>query len=112
MIVNDEISNTGAIYFDSNPPIITNTIITTVTEPLSSTSNQLLDAALFYPNPTTGIVNLDKLFDEVYLWNITGEKIAAFYNVEKIDISLLKPSAYIITTKHSEKFSRAVIIKD
>jgi len=52
------------------------------------------------------------LFDEVYLWNITGEKIAAFYNVEKIDISLLKPSAYIITTKNSEKISRAVIIKD
>lgn len=112
LIVNDEISNTGAIYFDSNPPIITNTIITTITEPLSSTNNQLLDAALFYPNPTNGVVNLDQLYDEVYLWNITGEKISSFYNVEKIDISLLEPSTYIVTTKNRDKISRAVIIKD
>ncbi|MCG3165447.1 MAG: hypothetical protein POELPBGB_01210 [Bacteroidia bacterium] len=54
LALNDSIANTAAIYFDFNPPVITNTVYTEVALPVSISENTF-DAALdIFPNPTNG----------------------------------------------------------
>jgi uncharacterized repeat protein (TIGR01451 family) len=54
LALNDSIANTAAIYFDFNPPVITNTAYSEVALPVSISENTL-DAALdIFPNPNNG----------------------------------------------------------
>jgi uncharacterized repeat protein (TIGR01451 family) len=54
LALNDSIANTAAIYFDFNPPVITNTAYTEVALPVSISDNTF-DAALdIFPNPSNG----------------------------------------------------------
>jgi len=63
------ITNSAGIYFDFNAPIITNTYMHTITEPLISTATDATlpdktDEFSCYPNPTNGQFTLD--FGAIY----------------------------------------------
>src|SRR5690606_21932051 len=54
-----EISNTAAIYFDYNEPIITNTVVNIFSEPSSISELQKTKFGFIaYPNPTNNTLNI------------------------------------------------------
>ncbi|MFY7666115.1 T9SS type A sorting domain-containing protein [Flavobacterium sp.] len=73
--MNDVITNTAAIYFDTNPPIITNTHTTVFFENLSV--NQPLNELLqIYPNPakTQVFFNLpSETIESIEIYDLTGK---------------------------------------
>lgn len=73
-----EISNKASIYFDFNPPIVTNTTEWHVTDNLALVSTEEIHGDLFiYPNPTSGTVWLPMEDPGVYhIWDATGRQIA------------------------------------
>ncbi|MEM9918350.1 MAG: T9SS type A sorting domain-containing protein [Bacteroidota bacterium] len=84
--VGTQIENTAFIYFDFNPPIITNTIVTTIFDPLLSTNdpresaNRLVKYLQVYPNPTDRQIQVElSLFEakavRLSLWNTLGVQL-------------------------------------
>lgn len=56
-----QIKNTGHIYFDFNPAIVTNQVINTINDNFTNIINVSLNSdksILLYPNPTKGIVSI------------------------------------------------------
>lgn len=52
LVIGDSVENTANIFFDFNPPIITNTVVTAVAEPLGLP--EILDDIIsIYPNPVS-----------------------------------------------------------
>jgi uncharacterized repeat protein (TIGR01451 family) len=105
-----KIENTGYIYFDFNPAIVTNTTGTTLVESFPTVSNDNLEQALqlIYPNPTLGNIRFLQKVDQLYIRDITGRLIANYNEVDHIDISDLDPGTYIFEYEangktHTEK---------
>lgn len=75
--VNTEIANTAYIYFDSNPPIVTNTTNTIVVDNFGYVNT--IDGrgiTVVYPNPSTGIINIHLQQDATYsIHNNVGDLI-------------------------------------
>ncbi|WP_051229643.1 FG-GAP repeat domain-containing protein [Psychroserpens burtonensis] len=73
VVLGDVFSSTAAIYFDFNPPIITNTVTTEIVETLSVDD---FESNLFsvYPNPTNSelTVNSTYGFDSLTIIDING----------------------------------------
>jgi len=72
----DIIPNTASIYFDTNPPIVTNTFNT---EFVSSLKNEsfVFGNFSYYPNPVKNILTIanDSFIDEVSIVSILGQQI-------------------------------------
>jgi uncharacterized repeat protein (TIGR01451 family) len=77
--------NTAAIYFDFNPPVITNTEFSTIDVTVGLNEINESKSLLIYPNPVTGEVNISLdnksgRLDRVTLYNILGEEISFEYH--------------------------------
>lgn len=76
--VGDIIPNTASIYFDFNPPIITNTFLSEFVNQLSVEDN-FLDGFVVYPNPASTQLNIasqqGQLIQEVVLYDLAGKCI-------------------------------------
>jgi uncharacterized repeat protein (TIGR01451 family) len=77
--VNTVISNTAYIYFDFNPPVVTNTVSATLTLSLGihQAQTSLVDFEI-YPNPTKGefkIKNVKCKMERVDIYSLLGEKV-------------------------------------
>jgi uncharacterized repeat protein (TIGR01451 family) len=93
-----EIKNTAYIYFDFNPPIITNTTLNTIEIPLEI-ENVLWkgdNSVLVYPNPfntnTTFVINSDET-DAVYtfeLYDVLGKKVNELTNITSKQFNLTR----------------------
>ena len=73
-----EITNTAAIYFDFNAPIITNTVVNTVAEPSSVIPGQLSADVRVYPNPSKGIFNVqlkERELESISVYDLTGRMV-------------------------------------
>ena len=72
--LNSEIHNAASIFFDFNPPVITNTVVSTVVPPIIDPPNPI-NNFIVYPNPTTKYISID------------GEmEYLSDYNLEMVDI--------------------------
>lgn len=94
-----EINNTGHIYFDFNPAIVTNTTSTTLVEsfPTSSTfSEGKLNELYAFPNPTKGIIFLNKPYEKIDILNINGAIMGTFKNTNQINIAGYIPGNYVL----------------
>ncbi len=97
------IQNTAHIYFDFNPPIVTNTTLNTMVsmypEVVSTKEITYLDVTLV-PNPTRDIFSIvnqsGKAIKESRIYNQQGVLIIEYKNQESIDISALTPGYYIV----------------
>jgi hypothetical protein len=122
------ITNTAGIYFDFNPPIITNTHILTVSysvlvevNPQALVSNPSTVVTV-YPNPTNDILNIkiDNYICNRYsisFYNTTGKciHIISFNgNLASVDLSLLENSLYIgyLTDEKGSKIASFRFIKN
>lgn len=96
----DEVSNQAAIYFDFNPPIYTNTVVTARMVGIAETVTVPMHV---FPNPTSGLlsVNIGGLpIESVELYDLMGKKVLT--KIDKgtlqaeVDASVLEGGIYIV----------------
>lgn len=118
-VVGDVIPNTASIYFDTNPPIITNTFLTEFVQNLAVNPFDDADFAV-YPNPTSGLIkisskNTNLSIDAVSLSDVLGKEIAShLFKVSNstIDISPLSKGLYFLKLKSNDMEKTFKIIKE
>ncbi|MEN0047509.1 MAG: T9SS type A sorting domain-containing protein, partial [Bacteroidota bacterium] len=98
------IANTASIYFDANPPIITNTtqnVMVSELPKITSTENLSLTKNFkFYPNPTCNILDL-KIEEvslpslEVHFYNFSGQRLKIFQGISTFDLSNFSKGIYL-----------------
>ena len=116
------IDNSAAIYFDFNAPIITNTYTHTIQRDIVSvaihriSTDQLLDIKLF-PNPTTGLLNIEKEFSEdatLTVFDNLGQSIiqkTIRTNSTSVDLKDLPAGLYIMHINTGKQAGSYKIIK-
>ena len=106
MALNSVFENTAYIYFDFNPPIITNTTFNI--NGYVGVENKLQEEITLYPNPTTNAFTIRGIAQgEVSIYSITGQFISqqSFDTNTKIDLSKLQKGMYLVKLKaHAEAF--------
>lgn len=111
------VSNTANIFFDQNPPIVTNTTLNTFVNDIPTVSTITLNSHSYldiYPNPSDGIFNIG-LVSEFYnknwtLYSTNGIKVlSGSVDRNKIDLSIVEPGLYIIEVNGIT--SRIVLLK-
>lgn len=99
------IENEAGIYFDYNPPIITNTAWVTIHDfgrqlgiDEEITNQNLLN---IYPNPAKDHVQIEcsKGYSEVSIYDLQGKQVAFYVNENLLNVSGLTPGEYIIQIK-------------
>lgn len=117
-IIGDIIPNTASIFFDFNPPIITNTFLTEFvnTMSVSEFDNQ---SFFVYPNPTSNFITISgkdnsQLIDSIVLSDVLGKTIQTkTVNTvsTNIDLSDLSNGIYFAKVKSGNTISTIKIIK-
>ncbi|MEC4049151.1 T9SS type A sorting domain-containing protein [Flavobacterium sp. SUN046] len=113
--VGDIIPNTAAIYFDSNPAIITNTFNTEFVTTLS-TSAFGSNGFMVYPNPATSSINIslpnnNDSISEVIIHDMLGKNIKEIKNIADVtttvDVSNLAKGVYLVEIKTASGFKQS-----
>lgn len=97
-----QIKNKGNIYFDLNPPIITNTVINTIELPPPTEVNgaAVAGAMKVYPNPATNVVTIENVMgDEVTILSINGAAVMSGKVKDRkatINVSKLPAGLYLV----------------
>jgi uncharacterized repeat protein (TIGR01451 family) len=114
--VNTVISNTAYIYFDFNPPVVTNTVSAILSINLGANQNQFASLEFeVYPNPTHRgfeVLGLRSEVGQLDIYNVVGEKVYS----QKINSQLstvncqLAPGTYFVkvTTENGVGVKRLV----
>jgi len=118
-----EIENTAAIFFDFNPPVITNTthlvfaelpivLLTGIKEINKSTQISV------YPNPTEGLLSLESETEiaEMRIIDLQGKTLLSQKNIgfqNKIDLRNIAEGMYIliVKTKDNQLYKEKIVIK-
>lgn len=110
-----QIKNTGYIYFDANPPVITNTTLSTIVEPNGIKSIVANTEVAVYPNPATDHIIVEGLNGgELSIMNISGSVVIRQNIVAdktSIDVSRLPPGVYVLKTLSSTNATTAKFTK-
>lgn len=114
--IGTEIENTAEIYFDFNPPIVTNTVLNTVVLPTNIEEIKFSNTISVYPNPTEGRIKIS--FNTTYenevsfaLFDITGRKVNELTQNKKMtgtqvldwNIGNLNSGIYFLSVKIGDK---------
>lgn len=100
----DIISNTASIFFDYNPPIVTNTFNTEFVENLGTPSFSSKDI-LMYPNPANQSVTIDlsqstENLSEIVFFDVVGKRVKVVSSLgekqKTVDVSDLSKGIYLI----------------
>jgi uncharacterized delta-60 repeat protein len=91
-----QVSNLAYIYFDYNPPIITNEVTNTFVSTLTNIQSHKLSYSI-YPNPTTGIVKINaENLKSISVYSIDGKHLKSEYLQNEIDLSNFQNGIYLI----------------
>ncbi len=110
-----QIKNKGYIYFDANPPVITNTALNTIQT--STLNNSALTAGVVsvYPNPASDEIFVENLVSgRVVIRSISGAVVVSqdvTSSKASIDISRLADGVYILQTISKESTTTRKFIK-
>ncbi len=101
VILGDTIENTAYIFFDFNPPIITNTTETTFVETLAIDDISTITIEI-YPNPTSDILYIqsDQSLEKLTVYNSLGQTIQIVElqgTNSQIDMNSLDTGIYFIS---------------
>jgi uncharacterized repeat protein (TIGR01451 family) len=116
LMLHESVSNTAAIYFDFNAPIITNTVKTAVEYSLSSTSPAQSLALHVSPNPGAGLVwlkfpasfSLNSLLLEVF--DQQGKRLSTLVvngDHNSVDLSFLPAGSYLLMATDTQSGLKA-----
>ena len=118
LVENDIFDNKAGIYFDFNAPIITNTASTLISNPLSTTEENLAEATItLYPNPAKETIQItaNEPIEKLELHTIEGrliktKNIASTSFSNTLDISFLPAGIYLmnITTIKGKAMKKIV----
>lgn len=118
--VGDIVPNTANIFFDFNPPIVTNTFNTEFVAPLSTIA--FADGNFgMYPNPASSSIQIslqnsnDKL-EKISIYDVMGKLIQTVNtneNIQTIDVSTFVKGVYMveITTENDLKTTKKLVVK-
>ncbi|WP_291129562.1 T9SS type A sorting domain-containing protein [Flavobacterium sp. UBA7682] len=100
VVLGDVINATAGIYFDFNPPIITNTASTEFVQTLSVVDFDANKVSV-YPNPTNGVLNIvsEVSIATIDLYNHLGQLVLSVKDATRIDVSSLNQGVYLMTLK-------------
>jgi hypothetical protein len=65
--------------------------------------NRIPTTFQLYPNPTTGSIHFSENVEKVEIWNMFGQKMMTFENVQTIDITILTSQIYLIKTENNNQ---------
>ena len=98
--INTEINNTGHIYFDFNPAIVTNTTSTTLVDTfpvIVAVEDYVFEEEVsIFPNPTKGLIQFDKMVDAVIVRDLYGRIVATELRTKKMNLSKLPSATYFL----------------
>ncbi len=111
------VGNTANIYFDTNPPIVTNTAY--FNELLTnSNDNSVKTAGLrIYPNPSNGSINIStNIFEqyEVSVFDMYGKQVLKHSFNDKLfelDFSGLPSGLYLVVAQNDKVYQKGMFIK-
>lgn len=109
--IGDNFSNKANIFFDYNPPIITNNETTIIQEDLSIDEFNLANVKI-YPNPAADYFKISNVnIKTIELYNISGKKLKEFSSSEKYEINDLSTGVYFIKIKTERTETNRKLIK-
>jgi hypothetical protein len=91
-----QIRNTGYIYFDYNPPVITNTTVNTLDLTAGIENENSLAALAMYPNPAKSEVFFSRPVQRVDLYDVRGAMIGKWNSCTKISLQDLAEGIYFV----------------
>jgi hypothetical protein len=114
--VGDIISGVADIYFDFNPPIITNTVNTEIVEPLSI-DDVSAETVKLYPNPAKNIIQItsNQVIEALTVIDINGRTLQSLEistTDYSLDISNLSKGAYFVELLSGDSKSTKKFIKN
>lgn len=123
MILGDSIKNAAAIYFDFNPPIITNKAITEIVLYDDIDEIKKLTASLkIFPNPSSNSITFaSNEFSndqcELKIYDLYGRivKQQTFFNAKsqiKTDVSIFTSGIYFVEINQNDKVLRGKFLKE
>jgi len=65
--------------------------------------NKIPTSFQLYPNPTNGVFHFSEMMENVEIWNMFGQKLMTFENVQTIDITTLTNQIYLIKTEKNNQ---------
>jgi uncharacterized repeat protein (TIGR01451 family) len=104
LLPGDEIKNTAHIYFDRNPAIVTNTVVSKIYTPPSPTAldkTKKSKGLSLFPNPAKNSVWLDlpdaEKSESVKVFDVKGVlMLESKFNAGELNIQCLKPGIYVV----------------
>jgi len=103
---NTPIENTASIYFDFNPPVVTNTTQNVMVSEIPTTSIHRLSPKSFhvFPNPTTDLLQIQYEHSEkvdFQLKNMVGQTLSSgeFQEQTSLSMKYLPPGVYWLQLK-------------
>jgi hypothetical protein len=119
--VGDIIYNMAQIFFESNPPIMTNLYATEFVDVLANNQFAQNDF-LMYPNPTNGVINIQlnhvsEAINSIHITDVLGKKVVSEtgsnYYQQTLDVSRLQAGIYLVEliTNNKAKTMKKLIIK-
>jgi uncharacterized repeat protein (TIGR01451 family) len=119
--VGDIIPNTASIYFDFNPPIITNTFNTEFVQQLGVGEFENTDF-IFYPNPVSDIVTIqvknEGTIANIAVYDVSGKMIMAqkptnALSIQTLNLSSVSKGMYLleVTTDTNLKVVKKLIVE-
>ncbi len=113
--INDVATSNSAIYFDFNPPILTNEVNTAIE--VLATSGFTKNQFVIYPNPAKNFITIESksnLIAQYEILTTNGQSLIknTIENNKLIDISALQNGFYFITLKTSEGNATYKFIKN
>lgn len=108
----DSFSNTAAIYFDYNAPIITNTYVTTI-QNLGIIDNETQTKFILYPNPVKDMLFFETAAQviKIEVFDVSGRILSSQGVINnKVNLNGLKTGNYIlkITTENEVMYSKII----
>ena len=105
VVLGDIINATASIYFDFNPPIITNTAMTTIVDRLSVDEFEATKVSI-YPNPTSSTLTISskKNINTILIYDLNGrlltqKQLNTYRPTYELDVKNLSSGFYFLEIK-------------
>jgi uncharacterized repeat protein (TIGR01451 family) len=107
------IPNNCSIYFDYNPPIVTNTVFSQIAFPTNTNKSLLNQSTMIFPNPASDKLNIrtDLSNYHVIINDLQGKRLASWNNAKEISLNGLNPGIYILSIQSNQTIEYFKIIK-
>ncbi len=111
--IGDIVENTASIFFDFNPPIITNTVVTEVVEELGVENSFYANTVYVVPNPVNDALNIvsDKAVETVRVYSIFG-RLLFETNGDEVNFTNRASGIYFVEITTSVGTSIRKVIKE